>query len=170
MKKLKDPAGPLEKFFSRARELGPRLGPVLYQLPPRWNCDVERLRRFVAELPFGVRHAIEFRDPSWYNDAVREVLAGAGVGFCIHDMRGSASPLWATGPLVYVRLHGPTELKYAGSYSRAALDGWAERINEFRDTGRDVYAYFNNDDRGHAVTNARTLRELLGEPLGVAAR
>jgi uncharacterized protein YecE (DUF72 family) len=81
MKKLKDPAGPLETFFSRARELGPRLGPVLYQLPPRWGCDVERLRHFAAELPLGVAHAIEFRDPSWYNDAVREVLTAAGVGF-----------------------------------------------------------------------------------------
>jgi uncharacterized protein YecE (DUF72 family) len=82
-------------------------------------------------------------------------------------MRGSASPLWVTAPQVYVRFHGPTELKYAGSYGPAALRRWAERLAEFRDAGHDVYAYFNNDDRGHAVTNARMLRELLGAPLAV---
>jgi uncharacterized protein YecE (DUF72 family) len=82
--------------------------------------------------------------------------------FCIHDMRGLSCPDWVTGPAVYVRFHGPSEVKYAGRYGVAFLRRWAQAIHDFRRSGRDVYAYFNNDGGGHAVTNARELRELLG--------
>jgi len=165
-KKLKDPAEPLENILGRARELGPRLGPVLYQLPPRWHANVERLREFIRLLPGDLHHVFEFRDPSWYNDDVRALLAETGMGFCIHDMRGSVSPAWVTGPIAYLRFHGPTDVAYAGRYGRTPLRRWVEKIEEFRDSGHDVYAYFNNDGGGHAVTNARELQELLGiEPM-----
>ncbi len=162
MKKLKDPAESLERILGRARELGPHLGPVLYQLPPRWHCNVDRLREFIACLPFDLQHVFEFRDPSWYADAVRELLTGTGMGFCIHDMKGSHCPRWVTGPVVYVRFHGPTAVKYAGSYSRAHLAAWADDIRAWHAEGRRVYVYFNNDGGGHAIANARTLRELVG--------
>jgi uncharacterized protein YecE (DUF72 family) len=123
-KKLKDPAQPLEAFLGRARELGPRLGPVLYQLPPRWRCDLGRLRDFIALLPRGPDHVFEFRDPSWYNDKVRGLLAETGMGFCVHDLRGSASPVWATGKVCYFRFHGPGEGRYAGCYTRGQLRTW----------------------------------------------
>ncbi len=161
MKKLKDPEGPLDKILGRARRLGPHLGPVLYQLPPHWHCDLPRLRHFLAALPDDLLHAVEFRDPSWYVDAVREALAEYHVGFCIHDLRGAPCPEWVTGPLVYLRFHGPTERAYAGGYTRTHLRRWAKRIEAFRQSGRDVYVYFNNDDAGHAVADARTLRALL---------
>jgi uncharacterized protein YecE (DUF72 family) len=122
---------------------------------------VERLREFIGHLPRDVRHAFEFRDPSWYSDDVRELLTEAGVGFCIHDLRGVASPEWVTGPLVYLRFHGPTARAYAGKYGRAHLRRWTEKIERFREDGRDVYAYFNNDDRAYAATNARELQELV---------
>jgi len=161
LKKLKDPEAPLENFLGRARKLGRRLGPVLYQLPPHWRCDPARLATFLKLLPHDVQHAVEFRDPSWYTDRVRELLTEAGVGFCIHDMHESPAPLWVTGPLVYVRFHGPTAVHYAGKYDRRRLRTWAERIRGFHGDGRDVFVYFNNDGGGHAVTNARQLRELL---------
>src|SRR5262249_3038094 len=113
-KKLKDPEAPLENILGRARLLGPHLGPVLYQLPPRWHCTVARLRAFIALRPRGLRHVFEFRDPSWYNDEVRALLTETGMGFCIHDLRGAACPEWVTGPLAYVRFHGPTAVAYAG--------------------------------------------------------
>jgi uncharacterized protein YecE (DUF72 family) len=162
LKKLKDPEVPLENFFGRARELGRTLGPVLYQLPPHWRCDVGRLRHFVAALPPKAIQVVEFRDPSWYVDAVREVLAEAGVGFCVHDMKGLASPLWVTGPAAYVRFHGPAAVKYAGSYPAAHLRRWADRVREWHGGGHAVYAYFNNDGGGAAVRNAATLREMVG--------
>jgi len=170
MKKLKDPAEPLERFLSRAREVGEHLGPLLYQLPPHWRADAERLRQFVRLLPRDLEHVFEFRDRSWYNDEVRAVLAAARVGFCIHDMRGAPCPDWVTGPISYVRFHGPTETAYAGSYSRGQLEAWAERIESVRDAGHDVYVYFNNDWGGHAVTNARQLKGMLeGAAVGQGA-
>src|SRR5262249_44065186 len=142
--------------------LGPHLGPVLYQLPPHWRCNLERLRAFLALLPPDVRHAIEFRDASWYNEDVRAALTEAGAGFCIHDLRGAPCPLWVTARFVYLRSHGPTQKAYGGRYDRRHLRRWSERIDGFRRSGHDVYAYFNNDQAGYAVTNARDLQELQG--------
>jgi uncharacterized protein YecE (DUF72 family) len=139
---------------------------VLYQLPPHWHCNLDRLRKFLAVLPGDVQHVIEFRDPSWYNDDVRVLLAESGVGFCIHDLRGLPCPRWVTGPLVYLRFHGPTQKAYDGRYPLDDLQKSADAIATYRDAGHDVYAYFNNDDRGYAVANARELRTLLqGEPV-----
>ena len=162
MKKLRDPEQPLENVLSRARLLGPHLGPVLYQLPPGWHVNLDRLRNFLTLLPAGITHVLEFRDPTWYAEAVRVALAEYGVSFCIHDLRGEPSPDWVTGAAVYVRFHGPTAWAYAGRYSADQMRTWAERIDGWRRAGHDVYAYFNNDDAGHAVTNARELRDLLG--------
>src|SRR4051812_14193972 len=91
MKKLNDPEEPLQRFFENAAPLGPTLGPVLYQLPPRWGVDVERLRAFLAALPRRVRHVIEFREPSWYTPEVLDLLERHRVALCLHDMMGSAS-------------------------------------------------------------------------------
>lgn len=161
MKKLKDAEGPLDLILGRARCLGPHLGPILYQLPPRWRCDLPRLRSFLKLLPLDLRHVLEFRDSSWYIDAVRDALAEQGVCFCIHDLRGADCPEWLTGPTVYLRFHGPTEQAYAGGYSRSHLSRWTERIAGYVQTGRDVFAYFNNDIGGHAVEDARTLKSLM---------
>ncbi|MFL5243010.1 MAG: DUF72 domain-containing protein [Gemmataceae bacterium] len=161
-KKLHDPAESLQNILGRARRLGRRMGPVLYQLPPRWHCDLERLRRFIALLPRDLLQAFEFRDLSWYNDAVRALLTEAGMGFCIHDLRGVSSPVWTTGKLVYIRFHGPTEKPYAACYPLAHLRRWAKTIREFHENGHDVFVYFNNDDAGYALKNAQELKGLLG--------
>jgi uncharacterized protein YecE (DUF72 family) len=168
MKKLKDPEAPLALILGRVRLLGEHLGPVLYQLPPNWHCDVTRLRSFLALLPPDLCHVLGFRDPSWYTDAVRDALAEHGVCFCIHDLRGAGCPEWITGPAVYVRFHGPTEWAYASGYSQPHLRRWAERIIGHLQSGRDVFAYFNNDDASHAVFNANELRVLVSEQLRVA--
>jgi uncharacterized protein YecE (DUF72 family) len=160
MKKLKDPEEPLQRFFERARELGTRLGPVLYQLPPRWPVNLERLDTFLACLPRRARHVIEFREPSWYAPEVLERLEHAGVSLCLHDMAGSASPRIPVGPLVYVRFHGVT--RYGGRYSDEELAPWAEWLRAEHAAGRDVFAYFNNDIGGHAPRDAARLREMVG--------
>jgi uncharacterized protein YecE (DUF72 family) len=161
-KKLKDAAEPLANVLGRARHLGPHLGPILYQLPPHWHCNLERLREFLALLPTDLTHVFEFRDPSWCNDGVRELLEEHGASYCIHDMRGFDCAEWVTGPVAYVRFHGPTEVKYAGRYDRAHLRQWADKMQRFAESGRAVYAYFNNDDAAYAVANALELREMLG--------
>ena len=109
MKKLKDPHDPLVRLFDRARHLGPHLGPVLYQLPPHWPVDLDRLQNFLQDLrsvwPDRI-HAVEFRDPSWYDDRVLALLDRYEVTLCLHDMKGSAPDRIAIGPFVYVRFHG----------------------------------------------------------------
>jgi uncharacterized protein YecE (DUF72 family) len=160
MKKLKDPEEPLDRLFTRMRPLGRHLGPVLYQLPPGWKLDRERLEQFLHLLPRRVRHAVEFRDPSWYADSTLELLARHGVALCLHDMRGSATPRERIGPFVYVRFHGATGT-YTGNYSDDRLAGWADWLHGQRASGVDVYAYFNNDVGGHAPRNALTLRRFI---------
>ena len=170
MKKLKEPADPLDRFFSNARELGKHLGPVLYQLPPHWPLNLERLEHFLRAVAAQtrrlrragltrVRHAIEFREPSWYDERVFALLRAHRVALCLHDMRGSALTKLVVGPFVYVRLHGWT--KYSGRYADATLDDWADWLAERISAGMDVYAYFNNDVGGHAPRDAVRLRERL---------
>ena len=162
MKKLKDPEEPIDRLFGRMTALGPHLGPVLYQLPPGWTVDVARFRRFLESLPDDARHVVEFRDPSWYDHAIRALMEQHNVALCLHDMPGSATGKDPSGPFVYVRFHGAAS-KYGGGYSDARLRGWAEWLNARRDEGRDVYAYFNNDIGGHAPRDAVTLRRVLEE-------
>ena len=164
MKKLKDPKEPVERLFSRMRALGTHLGPVLYQLPPGWKADVSRLEQFLQVLP-SARHVIEFRDQSWYQKTVYELLERHRVSLCLHDMSGSATERPRIGPIVYVRFHGPSG-RYQGGYSTDALRSWADWLRVQLDGGTDVYAFFNNDVGGHAPRDALTLRGMLGETRG----
>lgn len=159
MKKLNEPLDPLARILGRARILGPHLGPVLYQLPPHWKCNLDRLGQFVAGLPTDLQHVIEFRDPTWCHEDVRRLLQRAGVNYCMHDMKGFDCFPWVTGRIAFIRFHGP--MKYAGSYSRDHLVEWAQRIRAMRADGHDVYAYFNNDQGGNAVFNALELKSLV---------
>jgi uncharacterized protein YecE (DUF72 family) len=160
MKKLKEPAEPLARLFGRMRGLGSHLGPVLYQLPPGFRADIERLRAFVALLPRGMRHTIEFRDPSWYTPEIGDLLNRSGIALCLHDMPGSATGHQRIGPFVYVRFHG-SGARYGGGYSRERLGEWADWLQQQRRSGAPVYAYFNNDIGGHAPRDAMTLRSIL---------
>ena len=159
MKKLKDPEAPLRRFFERAGHLGATLGPVLYQLPPRWRFNGPRLEQFLAVLPRGYRHVVEFRDASWLREEAFRLLERYGVAHCLHDMRPLVVPPRVTAPPVYIRFHG--DPAHGGDYPRAALATWARRIDDWRGQRLDVFAYFNNDVGGYALANARTLRDLL---------
>jgi uncharacterized protein YecE (DUF72 family) len=163
MKKLRDAEAPLATLLGHASGLGRTLGPILFQLPPRWRYDAARLEAFLAQLPQRHRYAFEFRDRSWLNDSALAALAARGAALCVYDLEGFTSPLAATADFVYVRLHGPGP-SYAGSYSRRALSSWAGRLRGWADEGREVFCYFDNDQAAHAVHNALTLRELLDRP------
>ena len=156
VRRLREPAEPIERLWTRARRLGRRLGPVLYQLPPRWRPNRERLAAFLAAIPTGHPQAIEFRDRRWYGPWLTEMLDGADVGLCVHDMPGSAPKPEPIGRTVYVRFHGAGE-RYGGTYSPQLLGAWARRVHEWSQD-RPVWAYFNNDIGGHAVRDAERLR------------
>jgi uncharacterized protein YecE (DUF72 family) len=117
----------------------------------------------LEHIPPEIRVAVELRHPSWQREDVFQLLERTGAAYCV--MSGAHLPcvLRATASFVYVRLHGPDQNHlYAGSYSEADLNWWRERIQEWSDTGHDVFAYFNNDGEGHAARNAERLQQLLG--------
>jgi uncharacterized protein YecE (DUF72 family) len=159
-RKLKDCAEPLERVLTPMRRLGETLGPVLYQLPPQFRLNCERLAEFMALLPSDLIHVFEFRHPSWYTDEIFALLEAHGASFCAHDMPGSATPRVATGPIAYLRFHGG-EGKYWGRYSDERLASWAELILGQSRAGRQVWAYFNTDAEAHAVQDALTLRGMV---------
>ena len=160
MKKLKDPEQPLQLLFDRMQPLGKHLGPVLYQLPPGWKLDFDRLDYFLQVLPRGVRHVIEFRDPTWYAPSVFELLEHRQVALCLHDMGGSATGRQRVGPFIYLRFHGSGQ-KYGGAYPDHRLRDWAAWLREHLDEGVEAFAYFNNDTGGHAPRDAVRLRRFL---------
>jgi uncharacterized protein YecE (DUF72 family) len=165
LKRLKAPRAPLDRLLRRVRPLGPTLGPLLFQLPPQFHRDPERLRTFLGTLQRqshvpGLRAVLEVRHASWLVPETFDLLGKGGVALCLHD----AGPGPVLGPLttdfVYVRRHGPGA-RYRGSYTEAQLRADARDIRGWLDDGRDVYVYFNNDGGGAAVRNARRLAELL---------
>jgi uncharacterized protein YecE (DUF72 family) len=160
VKRLKDAAEPLQRFLSRARRLGDKLGPILWQLPPNWQADPARLEAFASLLPADLTYAFEFRDPRWFVQPVRELLERYGLGFCISDMPGLHCPTWVTGGVVYLRLHGWCVV-YEGRYGRERLQPWAEHIRGWLAEGHTVHAYFNNDAFGYAIEDAQVLQSLL---------
>jgi uncharacterized protein YecE (DUF72 family) len=160
MKKLKDLEQGLNTFLQRMQILGAKLGPILFQLPPHWRSNKVRLERFLAALSKEFRYAFEFRDPSWLNADVYELLAKHGAAFCIYEFDHFISPKAVTTDLVYIRLHGP-EGAYQGSYSHRSLSNWASEIAAWAAEGRTVYCYFDNDERGYAVQNALLLQGVI---------
>jgi len=158
MKKLKEPGESLEDFLGGVGRLKDHLGPILYQLPPRWKKNLQRLREFADVLPRDLTHVLEFRDRDWLADDTYELMAEYNLGLCVHDML-PRHPRRLTGPVVYVRFHG-TGGKYTGKYPPSRLQGWADWIKEI-DQERDVFVYFNNDDNAYAVKDAMTLQGLL---------
>ena len=160
-KKLKEPENALNNFLPRAEVLGRKLGPVLFQLPPRWRCNLERLREFLTALPRYHRYTFDFREESRLRPEIYALLREFNAAFCIYELAGFHTPFEITADWTYVRLHGPTQHKYAGSYSRQQLEQWAERIRRWSRL-KAVYVYFDNDQAGYAAANALTLKELLG--------
>ena len=191
MKKLRGVEVPLANFFaSGVLALGPKLGPLLWQLPPNLGYDESRLANFFALLPRTttaaaalaadhdervegrawlttdadrpLRHALEVRHPTYENHRFLDLLREHDVAVVTADTAGKWPKfLEPTTGLAYVRLHGDAEL-YTSGYSDQALDTWAARVGEWRDLGRDVFVYFDNDVKVHAPYDAQRLAARLG--------
>jgi uncharacterized protein YecE (DUF72 family) len=160
-KKLKDPENAIDNLLPRAAHLGQKLGPVLFQLPPKWRVNPERLQSLLQILPRDIRYAFEFRELSWMTDEICTILRQANAAFCIYELAGYRSPLSVTADFTYVRLHGPESGKYQGSYSEQQLSQWARQIECWAKQLKAIYFYFDNDQAGYAATNALRLREIV---------
>jgi uncharacterized protein YecE (DUF72 family) len=165
LKKLNVDRKSIGKFFKNVSKLDEKLGPVLFQLPPKWKLNLGRFETFLSRLPVKHSYSFEFRDHSWYNKEVNDLLTKHNAAFCIYELAGHLSPITVTADFVYIRLHGPGA-KYSGSYSDSALKKWMTRIMTWKEEGIDVYIYFDNDQLGYAAFNALRLQELISKKLG----
>ena len=141
--------------------LGAKAGPVLFQLPQRFEANGGRLASFLALLAPGRRYAFEFRHPSWYSKEVFAILRKADVSLCISDHHHAPAPWVVTASFVYLRGHGPGGT-YQGHYSDAVLRKWARHIVSWRKQRRDVFVYFDNDQKSAAPMDALRLETMLG--------
>jgi uncharacterized protein YecE (DUF72 family) len=160
IEKIKDPDEPVATFLTLIEVLSDKLGPILFQLPPNWHFNQERLAAFLEVLPSGHRYAFELRDPDWLNSEAYEMLEAHNAALCIYDFHGRQSPKKVTADFIYVRLHGPCG-PYRGKYSPRALAGWARAFSTQLRRGRDVYCHFDNDQVGYAAQNALELQDML---------
>jgi len=158
LKKLKVEKADIERFLEKVDQLEKNTGPILFQLPPLWKNNPPRLEDFLSKLPPHHRYTFEFRNETWYNEEVYELLRRHNAAFCIYELAGHLSPLLATADFVYVRLHGPGD-KYQGNYSKEKLQEWAAYCLQWQREGKDVFVYFDNDEKGFAPYNARELSE-----------
>lgn len=160
MKKLKEPETGIARFFERVDRLRPKLGPVVFQLPPFWVANPERIEAFLAALPNRHSYAFELRNPTWHAEPIYKILRKRNAAFCIFEIAGFASGFPITADFTYIRLHGP-EGAYQGRYSQAELEKWASRIRRWRQDLKAVHLYFDNDQSAYAVENALALKRLL---------
>jgi uncharacterized protein YecE (DUF72 family) len=161
MKKLKDPADSLARMLDVVDSLGDALGPILFQLPPRWKFNPERFSSFLDVLPRRYRYVFEFRDQSWLVPEVYKALNETGTAFCIYEIGGRVSPRQVTADFVYIRLHGPKKEPYQGRYPTETLAGWDDAISSWLAQGKEVFCYFDNDEAGYAAQDAARLQEML---------
>lgn len=153
----------LDLLESRLALLGPKLGPVLFQLPPAMKADRGRLAAFMAMLQPGRRYSFEFRHPSWYEPAILDILRDHDAALCLSDHAAAPAPWEVTAGWVYVRGHGPGG-RYAGRYTDETLAGWAGRIEAWAAEGRDVWCFFDNDVKSAAPADAARLARLCRVP------
>jgi uncharacterized protein YecE (DUF72 family) len=153
-------ANSIELMESRLKVLGPKLGPVLFQLPPQFRADRTRLANFLKMLPKRRRYAFEFRDASWYDDAILDLLRKRHISLCLSDHHDAPSPWIVTADFVYIRGHGPTG-EYHSRYAPRTLTKWAADVKKWKRQGIDVYCYFDNDQKSAAPKDAKQLIKLL---------
>jgi uncharacterized protein YecE (DUF72 family) len=150
----------LELLENRLSLLGDKAGPVLFQLPPQFHANRDRLASFLELLSNKRRYSFEFRHPSWYVPQIFRLLSDRNISLCISDHHDAPAPWKRTADFVYIRGHGPGG-RYKGHYSPQMLAAWARRIRSWKKQRCDIYVYFDNDQKSAAPTDALKLRLLL---------
>ncbi len=152
--RLREIDDPLRYFLDTAAGLGPKLGPVLFQLPPNFKKDLVRLGGLLDQLPASLRCAMEFRHESWFAPDVYERLRAANAALCVADTEEATTPIEPTADWGYLRLRDQ-------GYTDADLDEWSRRIRELGARWRDTFVYFKHEEAGTGPAFARQLRARL---------
>jgi uncharacterized protein YecE (DUF72 family) len=150
----------LELMETRLRILEPKIAVVLFQLPPQFPLNAERLKTFFKLLKKKRKYTFEFRHPSWYRPSIFNLLRDNNIALCNSDHHDAPAPWEVTADFVYVRGHGPNG-DYRGNYSRKTLNRWARAIASWQRKIREVYVYFDNDQKSAAPQDALQLQQLL---------
>lgn len=160
LRRLRDVEEPTRLVMSRATLLGEKLGPILWQFPPGFHCDLDRLAAFLYLLPRGYRYAFEFRHESWFQEDCYRLLRAHNAALVWADTPRYPLVKEITADFVYARLHGH-EVLYASCYTEAQLKEWAADFRRALRQGQDVFVFFDNDAEGYAPHNALALREIM---------
>jgi uncharacterized protein YecE (DUF72 family) len=150
----------IDLMVTRLKALGPKIGPVLFQLPPQFKANRERLAAFLKMLPRRYAYAFEFRHASWYEAPILDLLRDRDVALCLSDHHDAPSPWTVTASHVYLRGHGPGG-RYRGHYAERTLKAWAADIAQWKRQRREVYCFFDNDQKSAAPKDAARLIALL---------
>ncbi len=153
IKRLREPAEPVDRLLERARHLGSKLGPVLLQLPPNLRADAGALDEVLSRFPKKVRVSFEPRHESWFDADTRSVLERRGAALCLSDTPQRKSPHWRTAEWGYLRMHAGRATPHP-CYGRRALATWAQRLADMWPPSATIYVYFNNDERACALRDA----------------
>lgn len=161
IRRLKDPSSVIDRMMEATKHLGPKLGPVLVQLPPNLQTDVAALAESIDAFPPDIKLAFEFRHASWFTDETRRLMTEKGVALVWSDRdEQHLAPTWDTAGWGYVRFHSGTA-DPAPCYRRETLERRATELIETFGENKDVYVYFNNDPGGCAVTDACAFAEIV---------
>jgi len=152
--RLKDVDEPLRYFLDTTRELGPKLGPLLFQLPPFFKKDLDRLGDALFLLPSGIRCAFEFRHESWFAEDVYALLRTRNAALCIADTEKGTTPLVATADFGYFRLRDE-------GYAAQDLEKWTETVKQLGPRWQDTFIYFKHEESGIGPALAQEFRALL---------
>jgi uncharacterized protein YecE (DUF72 family) len=154
MARLRDVDEPLRYFLETARKLGPKLGPILFQLPPNFKKDLDRLNDLLTQFPADLRCAWEFRHESWFADDVYQALRAGSAALCIADTEAGHTPLVPTAEFGYLRLRDE-------GYEKKDLAHWAKTVRELGQSWQEAFVFFKHEESGIGPALAQQFAELL---------
>lgn len=162
LKRLNECAESLNFFYKSIQKLKTKAGPILFQLPPFFSLNYERLEAFICLLKEDYKYTFEFRHKTWFTNEIYKLLSKHNIALCITDLNGKLLPEEVTANFIYIRLHGPHKA-YLGSYGSARLKAWKKKIDNWLTMRKEVYCYFDNDEKGYAIEDAKFLLELFNQ-------
>ena len=160
-KKLKDCRESLNRLLEAFSHFEEKLGPILFQFPPSWKAEISILKTFISDLPRDYFYTFEFRNKSWFCDELYELLDKNQMSLCFYDHKMYRSPEVITSNFIYIRMHGPQKEAYKGAYEDSTLMEYAEKFTHWLKEGKNIYCYFDNDEKANAPVDAQRLRTLL---------